>query len=715
MLKLKKTIQKINSADSALRGQAIVDFIVYRSRLIERIFAVLLIISAICLPFVQINYDLSRYLPEDMASKQGINLMEKEFGYPGTARVMIEGVSLYEAKNYKDRIESFEGVDRVNWADSVLDVYQSSLFLADKDLEDYYKDGYAVMDVIFTGNNSDAGTRSAIDKIESMLGDKGYYSGPAVQEKFQNEVLAKEMVSILLFGVVIILGILFLFTHSWFEPIVFLAVILISVVINMGTNIVFGTISSITLSVAAVLQLAIAIDYTIILLDNFTKERKRKVPVEEALSHAIRKSITPVSSAGAAAMVGFLVLAMMRYNIGKDIGFVLAKGIAISLVTVMLLTPAIVLRSYKVIEKTQHRYIVPSFKKTALEIHKFRVPIAVVLILLAVPSYVGKDMTDFTFGNDAMGLSKGTALYEDDQKINSIFGRNNLVLAIVPNDSMVTEKKLSEELQTLPYVGHVTSLANTLPKGVPTDFLPESEVSQLHTENYARLLITIKTSNESELAFQAVNEITKIVDGYYQEHAYIIGVTPSTMDIKSVIVDDWSKIDILSMLGVALAIMIAFKSPVLPLVLIIPIKMATYINMMIPYLQGDSIMFLGYIIVSCLQLGATIDYSIVMTYHYLEHRKTDDKVTASIKATADSMPPILMSGLILSVAGFGVYFLSSINAISTLGVLVGKGALLSMFMVIALLPSLFIWADRLIMKISVRRVSTYEMESHHSI
>jgi Predicted exporters of the RND superfamily len=693
-LKLKEKKEHLNT----YRGKSIIDFIVHRSRWIEKIFMVIFLVSAICVPFVGINYDLSKYLPGDMPSKQGIDLMEKEFGYPGTARVMLSNVSIYEAKTYKDRIESIPGVDMVIWADSVTDINQSNLFIPYADIEDYYKDGCAVMDVTFTGNNSAQSTRSAIEQMQAMLGDKGSFAGPAVQEKFENEVMPKEMLYIVMFGIAVILGILTLATNSWFEPVLFLTVILISIVINMGSNIIFGSISSLTLSVAAVLQLAIAMDYTIILLDNFTKQRKYQLPVEEALGNAIRASITPVSSAGVAAMVGFLALVLMRYSIGKDIGLVLAKGIAISLVTVMLLTPAFILRWYKIVERTEHKPLIPSFRKVAVKIYQLRFVTLILLLLIAVPAYVGKDMTSFTFGQEAMGLSKGTVVYNDEQKINSVFGRNNLVLAIVPNVSMVTEKKLSDELKDLPYVKNVTSLANTLPEGVLESSIPESDRSKLHTDNYARILIPVRTASESDLGFNSVTEISNMVKKYYPDNSYIIGVTPSTMDIKNVIVDDWTKIDKLSLLGVALAIMLAFRSLALPIVLMIPIRMAVFANMMVPYLQGEQIMFMGYVIVSCLQLGATIDYSIVMTYHYLEQRRRTDKVAASIQATSNSMLPILTSGLILAVAGYGVGFLSSVTAIADLGVMVGRGALLSMFMVIALLPNLFIWSDRLIIK-----------------
>lgn len=678
------------------KSKSIIDFIIYKSKWVEKFFAVTLIITAICLPFVQVNYDLSKYLPGDMPSKQGIDLMEDVFGYPGTARVMIKDVSIYEAKLYKQRIENFDGVDTVTWADTFEEIYQPDCFYRYDDLEDYYKNRNAIMDITFIGNDSDKQTSDALQKIQDMLGSKGYYGGAAVQDKFLNEVIIKEMVFIMAFAVIVILGILTLTTNSWFEPIVFLIVILISIIINMGSNLIFGKISSMTMSVAGVLQLAIAMDYTIILLDNFTKERKHKLPVEEALSNAIRKSITPISSAGAAAIIGFLAMVLMRYTIGKDMGLVLAKGIAISLVTVVSLTPAFILRWYKIIEKTEHKPFMPSFLPLAKKIYQHRFVFMIIALVITIPSFFAKEMTDFTFGNDAMGLSKGTVVYEHDQKMNEEFGRNNLILIMYPNTSMVSEKQLSDELEDLSYVKYVTSLASLMPEGLPESFLPESVTGDLHKENYARMIVSIRTASESKLAFQSVDEIKSIVKGYYPDGAYVVGVTPSTQDIKAVLVNDWKKIDKLSLLGVALAIMIAFRSFSLPVVLMIPIQMATFANMAMPYVTGKEIMYMGYIIVSCLQLGATIDYSIIMTNHYLEHRKDHDKVTASILTTSESTLPIITSGIILAVAGFGVYFLSSVTAISDLGELIGRGALFSIVMTLAVLPNLFIWFDRFI-------------------
>ena len=678
------------------RHNKIVDFIIHKSKWIEKAFIVLFIITAICFPFVKINYDLGKYLPADMQSKQGMDVMDKEFGYPGTARLMIDNVSIYEAKLFKDKFENIDGVDIVKWADSKVDIYEGSQFIPYGNINNYYKDRKAIMDITFVENDSSSLTHQAIDEIQTLLGDKGHFGGAAVQNKFLNEVVMKEMGMILIFSTFIILGILAVATHSWFEPFLFLFVIFVSIVINMGSNLIFGEISSMTMSVAAVLQLAIAMDYTIILLDNFTKERKHDVPVEEALAHAIKKSMTPISSAGAAAIVGFLALVLMRYSLGMDMGLVLAKGIAISLITVIFLTPAVILRWNNKIEKYAHKPLTPSFKPMASAVYKYKYLILVLTLLIAIPSFVGKDMTDFTFGNDAMGLSPGTKVYDDETAMNKEFGRNNLVLLIIPNDSLVTEKKLADKLDSLNYVKYVTSLAGSIPEGVPVEIIPNRITSQLHTKDYARIILSINTASESELSFSSITEITNIVKQYYPKNSYVVGVTPSTMDIKNVIVKDWSTIDKISMLGVALAVMIAFRSLSLPIILIIPIQLAIFINMAMPYLLGNRIMFMGYIIVSCLQLGATIDYSIVMTHHFLTYRRKYDKVTASIKATSSSALPILTSGLILSVAGYGVYFLSSVSAISDLGRLIGRGALFSMLTVLTILPNLFVWCDRFI-------------------
>ena len=673
-----------------------VNFIINRRTLIEKIFIVAIIISIICIPFVGVNYDLSKYLPQSAKSKQGLDLMEDEFGYPGTARVMVGEVSLYEAKLYKDRIEKVDGVSMVLWCDTLTDVYQSSLFINYNDIKDYYKDGYAVMDVTFDEGDSSSKTHKAISEIEKITGEKGYLSGSAVQDKSLSETLIREISIAMVMGVIMIAIILCLTTNSWFEPVLFLMIMGIAIVINMGTNIFLGTISFLTFSVAAILQLAIAMDYSIFLLHTFTREREAGLEPTQAIANAIRSSVSSILSSGATTIVGFIVLTLMKFSIGRDMGIVLAKGIVICLLVVLLLMPALILRWSDKIEKTAHRSLMPSFTPFARGIYKSRKIVFAVVLILVIPAYVAQGMNMFSYGNSALGSSPGTKVYDDNNEIVSRFGRSNLMLAIIPNDSMVTEKLLSDEIDELPYVKSVTSLAGVLPEGIPTSILPESITGILHTDNYARMLIYVRSEDESNLAFQSSNEIQSLIKKYYPEQSYLVGVTPSTQDIKEYITTDYNFVNILSLLGVAIVVMITFRSLIVPVIVMIPIEVAIFFNMAIPYLFGDQMIYMGYIIVSCLQLGATVDYSILLTNNYLDYRTTRDKKEAAIDAVSKSALSVLTSGTILTTVGYELFFTSSVAAIADLGRLVGRGALFSMILVLGMLPALLVACDRII-------------------
>ena len=444
--------------------------------------------------------------------------------------------------------------------------------------------------------------------------------GPAVQNKSLDETLTREIAIAMVMGIFMISVILCLTTTSWFEPFLFLFIMGVAIIINMGTNIFLGEISFLTFSTAAILQLAIAMDYSVFLLHSFTRERQAGVEPEQAVANAIHSSVTSILSSGATTIVGFLVLMLMRFKIGFDMGFVLAKGIVISLLTVLLLMPALLLRWGDKIEKTAHRSFMPSFKGLGKAVFKIRYGVLILVALLVVPAFTAQNMNQFLFGNGSLGSSPGTKVYEDEQAINTRFGRSNLVLALVPNTNNVTERALTESLRDLDYVKSVTSLADTLPEGVPEDFLPESLTGQLHSDDYSRIMIYLKTKDESAYAYQCTDEVRSIVESYYPEGSYLVGTTPSTQDIQTIITNDYNYVNILSLLGVAVVVLLTFHSFIIPIVVMIPIEVAIFFNMAIPYLAGDKMIYMGYIIVSCLQLGATVDYSILTTNNYLEAR-----------------------------------------------------------------------------------------------
>lgn len=679
-------------------AEVLARFIIEKRALIESIFAAGCIFSLIAMCFVNVNYDLTKYVPSYTQSSQGLDKMKEEFGYPGTARLMIKDVSLYEAKKYKDQLAAVDGVDQILWCDTKVNVYAGEDFVNLDDIKDYYKDGCAVMDITFEEESDSPRTERAIDEMKAITGDKGCYVGMAVQNKSLIETTAREMGRILVVAVLMILAVLCLATTAWTEPILFMLVMGVAVLLNKGTNIFLGTISFLTDNVAIILQLATSMDYSIFLLDAFMSWRDTGLSEEEAIVKAVEEAINSIFASSLTTVVGFLALVTMKFNIGFDMGLVLAKGIVFSLLSVVFFMPAMILKFTKLNDRTKHRSFFPNFTKLGKGVFKIRYAVLIGVLLITPPAYVAQGMNHFLYGNSAVGGAKGTQVYEDDQEITQRFGRSNMLLLIYPNNDMVAERRLSDELEALPYVKSVTSMANTLPEGVPEEFLPESATSLLHKNDTARMLIYIRTKGESDIAFQCTDQIRDIMKKYYPEESYVVGETPSTQDIKVTITEDNTRVNVLSLLGVFMVVMFSFHSVLIPLVVMIPIEVAIFLNMAIPYIQGVDMVYMGYIIVSSIQLGATVDYSILLTNNYIAKRKLLPKKEACIEAVTRSCSSIFTSGTIITLAGYIVHFISTTAAIGDLGHLIGRGGLLSVILVLTLLPALLVLCDRLIIE-----------------
>lgn len=680
-------------------------FIVQRGRIIEKFFIAMTILCAVCYPFVGVNYDLSKYLPDFAPTKQALDVMEQEFGYPGMARIMVKDVTLPEARTIRQRISRVDGVDLVVGPDLAANVYSTDAFIKNSLTDRFYKDGNAVYQIIFEDGDSDASTHKAINEIYGIVGkDRGCFAGSAVSSKERQESITREIAMAIGMAVVIIWLILTLTTTSWFEPFLFILVMAVAIVLNMGSNIMFGRISFFTFSTAAILQLAVSMDYSIFLLHTYTAIKQSGVDSRPAMEAAIEKSCSSILASGATTIVGFLVIALMKFTIGRDVGFVLTKGIVCSLVTVLFLMPTLILRFDKKIEKTAHRFFLPPLDGLGKLMYRIRIPVLAAAAFCAVPCYFGQSMNYFYYGDDALGSGPGTRVYEDSRAIEDVFGKSNVIIAMVPNGNVIKERRLTEELEDQEFIDYALSMAGTLPQGIPESFLPESVTKQLRTGSYARILISMENREESSYSFQCSEKLTEIVKKYYPEDSYVIGMTPTTMDIRDILTDDYNRVSIISLAGVALVVMLTFHSVMVPVLVIIPIEVAIYLNMTIPYIIGDSMVYIGYIIVSCLQLGATIDYSILMTNNYMEFRETIGSREAAVTAIAKSAISILTSGGILTVVGYLLYFTSSIQAISQVGRLVGRGALLSMILVLSLLPALLAAFDKPIRRQQQRAV-----------
>ena len=672
-------------------------FIIKKQKWIESVFAAGCLFSLIAMLFVNVNYDLTEYLPDTARSHIGLDQMESAFGYPGTARVMLKDVSLYEAKQYKDRLEAVDGVDQILWCDSTVNIYAGEDFIDMESIEDYYKDGCAVMDVTFDEGDTSAKTAQAIEQMQAITGEKGYYVGVAVQTKSLTENVESEMSLILTVAVIMIFAVLCITTNAWSEPFLFLLVMGVAILLNRGTNIFIGTVSFLTDNVAMVLQLATSMDYSIFLLDAFSREREGGLSEEEAMVRAVDDAINSIFASSLTTVVGFLALVSMKFTIGFDMGLVLAKGIVFSLLTVVFFMPAMILKFASMNERTRHRRFLPDFQGLSRRIYKARYASLALMLLLVPPAYVAQGMNTYLYGNSAVGASEGTKVYADDQVIVNTFGRSNMLLALYPNTSSVREREMTEAIEALPYVKSVTSLAGTLPEGIPEEFLPQSLTGELHTRDWCRMLIYIRTKSESSQAFACTQELEEILTGYYPENSYLVGETPSTRDIRDTITEDNTRVNMLSLLGVFLVVMASFRSLVVPVLVIIPIEAAIFLNMAVPYLAGDTMVYMGYIIVSSIQLGATVDYAILLANNYAACRKKiPDKREACIQALSLSCTSIFTSGTIIVLAGYIIHFISSTAAIGDLGHLIGRGGLYSMVLVLTVLPALLVLFDRIV-------------------
>ena len=443
-------------------------FIVQRGRIIEKFFIAMTILCAVCYPFVGVNYDLSKYLPDFAPTKQALDVMEQEFGYPGMARIMVKDVTLPETRTIRQRISRVDGVDLVVGPDLAANVYSTDAFIKNSLTDRFYKDGNAVYQIIFEDGDSDASTHKAINEIYGIVGkDRGCFAGSAVSSKERQESITREIAMAIGMAVVIIWLILTLTTTSWFEPFLFILVMAVAIVLNMGSNIMFGRISFFTFSTAAILQLAVSMDYSIFLLHTYTAIKQSGVDSRPAMEAAIEKSCSSILASGATTIVGFLVIALMKFTIGRDVGFVLTKGIVCSLVTVLFLMPTLILRFDKKIEKTAHRFFLPPLDGLGKLMYRIRIPVLAAAAFCAVPCYFGQSMNYFYYGDDALGSGPGTRVYEDSRAIEDVFGKSNVIIAMVPNGNVIKERRLTDELKDQEFIDYALSMAGTLPQGDP--------------------------------------------------------------------------------------------------------------------------------------------------------------------------------------------------------------------------------------------------------
>jgi predicted RND superfamily exporter protein len=472
----------------------------------------------------------------------------------------------------------------------------------------------------------------------------------------------------------------------------------VAVLINMGTNFLFGEVSFITRTVSPILQMAVSLDYAIFLLHAFAEFRKEHPP-EEAMALAVKKAGTSVAASAATTVVGFLALLFMRFSVGADLGINLVKGVFLSFISVMVFLPALTLLSCRWLDKTRHKNWVPDFGKLGRAITRISSPLLVLAVLISVPCFLAQSHLEFQYG---VGFSReSTQAGADEAAIEDVFGSENILVLMVPKGDAGAEVQLSKALGGLPHVTGVVSYATAVGTEIPPEYLSSDITDQFYSGRYARIILYTDLPDEGEETFDSVRTMLRTVGELYSEY-WLAGQSATLTDMSDVVSVDTRVVNLVAIVGILLILLVTFRSPVLPFLLVFSIETAIWLNLSFAYFSGQSFNFIGYLVVSTVQLGATVDYAILMTDQFLRNRETLLKKEAMRKTVSGNLEAVFISAAILSTAGFTLAATSTNSIITELGTLLGRGTTLSFLMVALVLPALLMLFDGAMRKTAFR-------------
>ncbi|PWM46825.1 MAG: RND transporter [Clostridiales bacterium] len=675
----------------------IFDSTLEHKKTVVAVFCVIFIACAVLAIFVPVNYKLESYLPADAESTKALQIMENEFSDTvPNARVAVFNVEISQAIEYKKEIENIDGVESVLWLDDAADLIVPVETLDKTMVETYYKDKNAVFSVTVK-----EGTESkTVKQIRELIGDNGAVSGEAALNANSQDMTVFESLKAFAFLIPLIIIILLISTSSWIEPVLFLAAIGVAVVINMGTNIFFGQVSFITQSISPILQMAVSLDYAIFLLRAFSEFRQTHEP-KEAMRLAQRRALPAVAASAMTTLLGFLALCFMRFGIGSDLGINLVKGVSLSFISVMIFLPPLTLCCIKLLDKTRHKEFKPKLGGISKFVIKIRIPIMILMLALIIPSFIVQDHNKFTYGLGALETSSRAG--QDEIKINETFGRSVPTVVLVPKGDTGREDELCKKLGDMQAVTSVVSYTTAVGSQIPQDFLDSAVTKNFYSDNYSRIILYADTETEGDEAFTLVENTRSLASEYYGDKALTLGESVSLYDIKNVVNADSTFINILAIVLIGLVVLFTFKSLSLPLILLLTIEGAIWINLAITYFSGSPLCYIGFLVISTVQLGATVDYAILFTDNYLRYRKDNKPKDAAQKTLVHTMPAIIISAAILSLAGFIVGLVSTNDVVSQLGYLLGRGALLSAASVLLFLPALTSISDKFVGVTTLKR------------
>lgn len=748
--------KKTNGGNQAMIK--ICGFIVDKRNLFFLLFGILIIFSAIARNWVHVENSMSYYLPGTTETRQGLDLMEEEFITYGTCNVMVANVSYEQAENILDMLENSDGVFSVDFDDT----------------EDHYANGSAYYNVTFDYDENDDACLASLDTLKQNLDGYDYYLTTSLGDT-QSELIAQEMNTISVLVAVVVVSVLLLTSQAYAEVPVLLITFLSAAIVQMGTNFVFGTISFVSNSVTIVLQLALSVDYAIILLNRY-KEEHANLPAREAIIVALSKAIPEISGSSLTTVGGLVAMTFMQYKMGPDLGIVLIKAIVLSLCSVFLLMPGVIMLFAKLMDTTKHKNFVPDIPFVGKFAYATRYIIPPIFVLVIIAGFKSSSDCPYVFGYSTITPPLENSVQKAEKLEESNFGSKNMVALIVPAGNYENEKKLLQDLEACPEVDYTMGLANIeamdgynltdkltprqfselidldyevaelvyaayavndedyakvvnglsgysvplidmfmfvhdeVDEGYVTldDELQETlddayeqmnfAMNQLQGENYSRMLVYLTLPEESEETFAFIDRMHDIAGKYYDGKILVCGESVSQYDLQKTFGRDNTVVSVVSILAVLVVLLFTFKSAGMPVLLIAVIQGCIWINFSVPTIQHDNLFFMGYLIVSSIQMGANIDYAIVIASRYTELRETMGRKESIINTMNLSFPTIITSGSMMAVSGILIGKMTSDVAIFGIGKSLGRGTLISIFVTMFVLPQILLAGDKIIEK-----------------
>lgn len=662
------------------------------------IVSVLLLIPSI-FGFVstRINYDILSYLPSDIETMKGQDIMLDEFGKGGFSLVMLDGMDDKDVEKVKEKIEKVDHVCDVLWYDTLADVSLPKEVLPD-DIYDFFNtDNSTMMAVFFDEATSADGSLEAVKEIRSIAGERCFVSGMSSVVEDIKDLTMQEAPMYVVIAVILTSIILALTMDSFLIPLFFMLSVGMAIIYNMGTNFIQGEISFITEALAAVLQLAVTIDYSIFLWHSY-KEEKEKHPGDnkEAMAVAIGKTITSVVSSSITTVAGFLALCFMSYELGMDMGIVMAKGVVIGVICCITVLPSMILVFDKALEKTMHKDLVPSLEKPSKFIIKHHAAFIVLFIVVLIPAVYGQINTNVYY-NLTDTLPKDLNSVIANTKLDEEYNMATTHMLLVDADMKPKEvNSMLDEMGKVDGVSFSMSLDTLIGPSIPREIVPESVTKILKSDKWQLMLVGSEYKVASDEENAQIDELSKILKSYDKD-GMLIGEAAATKDLIDITDHDFKVVNIVSIAAIFIIILIALRSVSLPIILVAVIEFAITVNMGVPCFTNTTIPFIASVVIGTIQLGATVDYAILMTTRYKTERNAGkDKHEAVTIALTTSMKSIMVSALGFFASTFGVGVYSSVDMISQLCTLMSRGAIISMITVICILPSMLMLFDKVI-------------------